>query len=103
MKRLSVLTLTALLVAAPAMARPGGEERPSEEERAQARAALFAAADADTDGFLDVEEFTTFDELVRTEHLERRFSHLDQDADGTVSAEELDNGASKRRHHRGPR
>ena len=103
MKRLSILTLAALLAAAPAMARPGGEGGPSGEERAEERAALFDAADANADGSLDIDEYTTFHELVRAAHLERRFSHLDEDADGAVSAEEMENGASKRRHHRGRR
>ena len=103
MKRLSLWTLTALLAASPAIAFPGAGERPSEAEREEARAALFAAADADDDGFLELEEFTAFQELVRAEHLEKRFARLDQDQDGAVSATELEDGASHRRNHRGRR
>ena len=99
MRTFSLLALSALLAATPALARPGGV---SPEEIAAERTELFAAADADGDGTLSVTEFTTFSELAHAARLERRFGHLDQDGDGLVSSEELASG-ERRRPHRGPR
>ena len=99
MKTLGFLTLTALLASTPALARPGG---PSDEEIASTRDQIFAAADANGDGTLDLTEFTTFGELARAERLERRFQKLDRDDDGLVSSEEMASG-EHRRHRRGRR
>lgn len=101
MKSLTLFSLAALLAANPAVAGDGG--RPSDEQIAAVRAELFAASDGDGDGALEITEFTTFTELAHAERVERRFGRLDQDGDGLVSSEELENGDSHPRRRRGGR
>jgi Ca2+-binding EF-hand superfamily protein len=78
----------AVLLAAPALAH----ELPTAEERAQ----LFAAADANADGKLDLTEFAALDELVRQRMTQKRFERLDADGDGAVTSAELDAGLARR-------
>lgn len=85
------------LLAAPALAcGPGG---PPGEELAARRAEFFAQADGNGDGALDMQEFQQFHDLVKEAMVEARFTRLDTNADGTLSAEELQN--APRRHWRG--
>ena len=62
---------------------------PSPAEMEAERAALFAQADADGNGMLSLEEFKTFEALVRDKMTERHFNQLDTNGDGGVSLEEL--------------
>ena len=65
------------------------EGLPSPAEIEAERAALFAQADADGSGTLSVDEFKTFESLVRGKMAEHHFKHLDTNGDGVVSLEEL--------------
>jgi len=76
---------TMLLFPAAAFA----ENPPSPAEIEAERAALFAQADTDGSGALSVDEFKTFESLVRDKMTERHFTHLDTNGDGAVSLEEL--------------
>ena len=76
---------TMLLV--PAYAFAQGPPSPAEIEAE--RAALFAQADADGNGTLSLDEFKTFESLVREKMTERHFNHLDANGDGGVSLDEL--------------
>ncbi len=62
---------------------------PSPAEIEAERAALFAQADADGSGTLSLEEFKTFESLVRDKMTEHHFKHLDTNGDGVVSLDEL--------------
>jgi Ca2+-binding EF-hand superfamily protein len=55
---------------------------------------LFDHIDADTDGFVDIDEFLD----VRLARLDRKFDRRDIDGDGLISEEEAD----RRRHHDRP-
>ena len=62
---------------------------PSPAEIEAERAALFAQADADGNGTLSLDEFRTFESLLRDKMTERHFQHLDTNGDGGVSLDEL--------------
>ena len=62
---------------------------PSPAEMASERAAFFAQADADGSGALSLDEFKTFESLVRDKMAEFHFNHLDTNGDGVVSLDEL--------------
>ena len=62
---------------------------PSPAEMEAERAALFAQADADGSGTLSVDEFKTFESLVRDKMREHHFAHIDTNGDGAVSLQEL--------------
>ncbi len=62
---------------------------PSPAEIEAERAALFAQADADGNGVLSLDEFKTFESLVRDKMAERHFKQLNTNGDGVVSLEEL--------------
>jgi len=76
---------TMLLFPAAAFA----ENPPSPAEIEAERAALFAQADTDGSGALSVDEFKTFESLVRDKMTERHFTHLDTNGDGAAILEEL--------------
>lgn len=81
-------TMGALLIAPTALlAQP-----PSREEMEAEMAAVFAQADADSSGTLTLEEFTTFETLMRQNMAKRHFARIDADSDGTVTLEELQAG-----------
>ena len=74
------------LLAAPAFA---GSGRPSADEIAAQKAALFKQADTDGDGALSPAEFETFRQLVRAAMAERMFARADTNGDGKVTLDEL--------------
>jgi hypothetical protein len=88
-----MLAAALALFAAPALAGTG---RPSREQIAADKAALFAQADADGDGALTPAEFETFRQLVRAEMAQHQFARADADGDGKVTPAELD---AARQHH----
>jgi Ca2+-binding EF-hand superfamily protein len=98
MTKLSLLALTAILASSPAFAFGPGGQRPSEEEIAAERTELLTAADADGDGALSAAEFATFTELAHAARIQRHFERIDEDGNGLVSSEELENGDLHRRH-----
>lgn len=53
------------------------------------RQALFAEADANHDGKLNIDELKAYQDLRRQARLEARFKALDADGDGSISAAEL--------------
>jgi hypothetical protein len=80
-----------------AMACPGAPE-----DLGAAESAVFTEADANGDGALTEDEFTVFDELMRTKLHALRFSWLDADGSGTITEEEIEAGHPRGRRH-GPR
>ncbi len=80
-----LLTGTMVLLPLPIYAQ--GPPSPAEIETE--RAALFAQADTDGSGTLSLDEFKTFESLVRDKMTERHFNQLDANGDGAVSLEEL--------------
>ena len=60
----------------------------SAEEAKQARAERFAAADANNDGVLDVDEMAAMIEQHKRERIEEHLARYDGDGDGKVTAEE---------------
>ncbi len=76
----AVLTLAAPLFA---------QSPPSPAEIEAGRAALFAQADADGNGALSLNEFKTFESLMRDKMTEHHFNQLDTNGDGAVSLDEL--------------
>jgi len=85
--KLLMVAAALALFAAPALAGTG---RPSREEIAADRAAVFAQADADGDGALSPAEFETFQQLMRAKMTQRWFARADADGDGKVTAAELE-------------
>ena len=76
---------TMLTLAAPLFA----QSPPSPAEIEAERAALFSQADADGNGTLSLDEFKTFESLMRDKMTEHHFTHLDANGDGGVSLQEL--------------
>jgi len=86
------------LLAAPAFAGPG---RPSPDEIAATKAALFKQADVDGDGTLSPAEFETFRQLVRAKMAERFFAKADTDGDGKLTLDEIQAAHPHRGCHHG--
>lgn len=70
-------------------ARLFAQTPPSPAEIEAERAALFAQADANGNGALSLDEFKTFESLLRDKMTERHFQQLDANGDGGVSLDEL--------------
>ena len=107
-------TALAALVALPALAQPGGEDRPvAPRTRAQIEAAVqarFARADTNRDGFITREEVRARVEARRPDREgrlgERRaqmFDRLDSNHDGSLSRAEFDARPAFRGGQRGGR
>jgi Ca2+-binding EF-hand superfamily protein len=64
-------------------------QRPTQEEIAAQRSALFAEADADDNNALSQEEFLSFTELEKAARIDHLFTCLDTNSDSQVSSEEL--------------
>ena len=79
--------LTGTLLMLPAQMFAQGRPNPAELEAE--RAALFTQADADGSGTLSLDEFKTFESLVRDTMTEHHFAHVDANGDGAVSLDEL--------------
>ena len=62
---------------------------PCPAEMEAERAAVFAQADADGNGALTLDEFKTFESLLRDKMTEHHFAHVDTNGDGTVTLQEL--------------
>jgi hypothetical protein len=92
-----MLAAALALLAGPVLAGTG---RPSREDIASDKAALFKQADADGDGELSPTEFEAFRQLVRAKMAERHFARADTDGDGKLSLAELE---AARPHHGGCR
>ncbi len=103
MKTKASWMVAAVLVAGvPALAWAfGGPGDP--EAMASVRAEVFAAADSDASGGLNLEEFRNFRDLVEEKRIELHFARLDANGDGQVSSEELSRGPMGCREGRGPR
>ena len=85
----AVVTMAAgLALGSPAWAHCDG----SSEDFKAAKAAAFAAADADGDGKLNPTEFANMHEILRQKLEAMRFTKLDTDGDGFVSQAELEAG-----------
>lgn len=64
-------------------------ERPTPAERKADQAVLFKQADADGSGTLSVDEFKTFESLMRDKMAARHFQRMDANGDKAVTLEEL--------------
>jgi Ca2+-binding EF-hand superfamily protein len=87
--RISTLILTVLAVAAAesvTLAAPGKAPDPQK---------AFSRKDADSDGFLTLDEFKTGMKDKQLENADKRFKKIDADADGKVSFDEFKAGMSK--------
>ncbi len=85
-RKVWTLAAAVALLAAPAFAGAG---RPSADEIAAEKAALFKQADTDGDGALSPAEFETFRQLVRAQMAERMFARADANGDGKVTLDEI--------------
>ncbi len=66
------------------------------------RAALFAEVDANGNGALSLNEFKTFESLLRDRMAEQHFNHVDANGDDAVSLDELQaSGPPREPRHRG--
>ncbi|WP_332817484.1 EF-hand domain-containing protein [Sphingopyxis sp.] len=107
MKKFSLLTLGAALVAVPVLAAPGGAAKGDADgngvlTRAEAQASatqMFAKMDANKDGKLDAADRTA-------QHAERHakmFASLDADGNGSISKAEWDQHSADRAEKRAER
>lgn len=101
MKKITLLTLGAALIAVPAIAAPGGKADPNATvTRAQAQthaAEMFAKLDANKDGKLDAADRAA----QRAEMQAKGFERLDANKDGSISKAEWDQHAADRQAKRG--
>jgi hypothetical protein len=78
-------------------------EPPNPEEFEAQEATLFAQADANGDGVLSLDEFKTFQKLMRENMMAHHFQALDTNGDSGVSLEELEaHGPGPGPRHGGP-
>lgn len=77
-----------MLAASTAIAQ--GPPDPAEFEAE--RSAAFAQADADGSGGLSLEEFKSFEAIMRERMAARHFERMDSDSDGAVTLAELEAG-----------
>ncbi|WP_447753458.1 hypothetical protein [Sphingopyxis fribergensis] len=107
MKKISLLTLGAALIAMPALAAPGGAAKGDADgngvlTRAEAQAAAtahFAKMDVNKDGKLDAADRAA----KRAEMQAKRFASLDANSDGNVSKAEWDQHGADRAAKRAER
>lgn len=107
MKKITLLTLGAALIAVPALAAPGGRNMGDADgngvlTRAEAQAAAtqrFAKMDANGDGKVD----TTDRAAKRADRQEKRFAKLDANSDGSISRAEWDQHGADRAAKRAER
>lgn len=86
-RQVLLVAVAAAALTLPAVAWGGPWNR--EDVRA-ARQAAFNEADANHDGSLSREEFTSFVELMKRGRAERRFQRADADGNGAVTLAELE-------------
>ncbi|MBO9698436.1 MAG: hypothetical protein J7499_19765 [Sphingopyxis sp.] len=101
-RKISLLTLGAALVAAPVLAAPGGADRNSTQTRAEAEARaaeMFARMDANKDGKLDAADRAA----RRTAMQAKMFERLDANKDGNISKAEWDQHGADRAAKRAER
>jgi len=99
-KKISLLTLGAALVAVPVLAAPGGGDRNATQTRAEAETKateMFARMDANKDGKLDAVDRAA----RRTEMQAKMFERLDADKDGNISKAEWGQHGADRAAKRG--
>lgn len=99
-KKISLLTLGAALVAVPVLAAPGGGDRNATQTRAEAETKateMFARMDANKDGKLDAADRAA----RRTEMQAKMFERLDADKDGNISKAEWGQHGADRAAKRG--
>ncbi|MDO9368595.1 MAG: hypothetical protein Q7T68_08505 [Sphingopyxis sp.] len=106
MKKISLFTLGAALIAVPVLAAPGGAKGDTDGNgvttrvEAQANAAqMFAKMDVNKDGKIDATDRAA----RRAEMQAKRFAALDSNADGSISKAEWDQHAADRASKRGER
>ena len=99
MKKITLFTLGAALIAVPALAAPGGKMGDADGNgvltRAEAQAAatqMFAKMDANGDGKLDATDRAA----KRAEMQAKMFERLDANKDGNISRAEWDQHAAER-------
>lgn len=102
MKKISLLTLGAALIAVPVLAAPGGADRNAVQTRAEAQtraADMFARMDVNKDGKLDAA-----DRAARHAEMQaKRFASLDADGNGSISKAEWDQHGADRAAKRAER
>ena len=95
MKKMTILTLGAALIAVPALAAPGGERNMGDADgngvltRAEAQSAaakMFAKLDVNKDGKLDAADRAARQSAMQA----KRFASLDANSDGSISKAEWD-------------
>lgn len=107
MKKISLLTLGAALIAVPVLAAPGAASKGDADgngvlTRAEAQASatqMFAKMDANSDGKLDSADRVA----KRAERHAKMFAALDGDKDGSISKAEWDQHAADRQAKRAER
>ena len=107
MKKFSLLTLGAALVAVPVLAAPGGAAKGDADgngvlTRAEAQASatqMFAKMDANKDGKLDAADRT----VQHAERQAKMFASLDADGNGSISKAEWDQHSADRAEKRAER
>jgi hypothetical protein len=77
------------LAGATVVAAQNVANKPTQEQRAAARAQAFAQADADGNGALSPQEFETFKTLMSQLHKRAWFARVDANGDGQVTLDEL--------------
>ena len=97
MKKMMALTI-GLLAASIAVAQQAGP-RKGEGRDPEARAAAFAASDANRDGKLSMAEF----QAARTQKLAEQFASMDANRDGGLTQDEMREAVREHKHMRSAR
>jgi Ca2+-binding EF-hand superfamily protein len=87
--RISTLILTVLAVAAAESVTLAAPDKAPDPQKA------FSRKDANSDGFLTLDEFKMGMKDKQLENADKRFKKIDADADGKVSFDEFKAGMSK--------